>query len=421
MNKKSLKILFLLLLVFNSYVFSQDTTYFKGDLIINDANKMPITLKIIQQKDTTLYFLGSPSQTREYFPASKVKYYGDTLSIGIKQLGVVVKGLFNEDMTVFNSTFKQGLMTTDVVFTKTKQAFSYNRPQTPKPPFDYNIEELSFKNPSCDYTFHGTLTYPKGNKRYPLVVLVTGSGLENRDEEVFSHKPFAVIADYFAKNGIATFRYDDRGFGQKDTLLMKGTTLDFALDCESAIKMLKTNKHIDKKHIGIVGHSEGGLIAEIIASRNKDISFIVLLAGTSRTGKDIMLTQSKKILESNGASKQEIDNTLNEINSMTFNDNSINDFWTKCFYYLDPKDYLTKIKCPTLVLNGSKDMQVIPEENIPYMQKYLTNKPTIKIMPNLNHLFQHCTTGNPSEYINIEETFSYEVLILMKDFIHSIK
>jgi pimeloyl-ACP methyl ester carboxylesterase len=417
MNKNSFKILFLLLFAINSYVFSQDTTYYKGDLKINDANQMPITLKIIQQKDTTLYFLGSPSQTQEYFPASKVKHYGDTLSIGIKQLGVVIKGLFNNDKTVFNSTFKQGLMKTDIAFIKTKQAFSYNRPQTPKPPFDYNIEELTFKTPSCDYIFHGTLTYPKTNKKYPLVVLVTGSGLENRDEEIFSHKPFAVIADYFAKNGIATFRYDDRGFGQKDTLLMKGTTLDFALDCESAIKMLKDNEHIDKNHIGVVGHSEGGLIAEVIASRNKDVSFIVLLAAPSITGKDIMISQTKKILASNGASKEDIDKNVNEINAMTFNDNSINDIWTKCFYYLDPKDYLKKIKCPTLVLNGSKDMQVIPEENIPYMQKYLTNKPTIKVMPNLNHLFQHCTTGNPSEYINIEETFSPEVLQIMRDFI----
>lgn len=389
----------LILIFFTSLVWANnDTLFYKGNLDVGNGQNLILTLEIIEKQDTTLFILGSPMQSKEQILPSKVKHKGDTLSLGFKKINCVIKIANFEKKDSLKASFRQGLLFKELTFYKQQTNFTFLRPQTPQPPFNYKSINLSFNNPNSKYLFHGTLTLPNLEGKFPCVVLVSGSGCQNRDSEVFQHKPFFVIADYLTKNGIAVFRYDDRGYGEKDTNLYKGTTKDFAEDVFCAVQMLKNQKQIDTSFIGIYGHSEGGLIAQILAD---SVDFIILAASPSIQGKDI--------LKSQGA----------DLTSYQFDTNDINDYWLKYFYEFDPQEYLSKIHIPTLVLQGEKDRQVLYQENIPIMKKLLPQNSKIKTYPQLNHMFQHCQTGNVNEYINIEETFAPEVLKDILDFIKS--
>jgi len=373
-----------------------DTLYYKGNLQVTDKQSLVLTLKIINKEDTTLYFLGSPMQTKEEFCPSKVKYKADTLSLGFKKINCVLKILPSDNKNTLAATFKQGLLFKDITLYRQKTEIGVHRPQTPIPPFEYENVELSFTNPNTEYVFHGSLTLPKHKGKCPCVVLVSGSGCQNRDSEIYGHKPFYVIADYLTKNGIAVFRYDDRGYGEQDYGLYKGTTMDFAKDAMSAIQMLKKQEGIDTNFIGIFGHSEGGLIGQILAD---SLDFVILAASPAISG--------DKILKSQGA----------DLSTYKFDTTKINDYWLKYFYDFDPQVYLSKIHIPTLCLQGERDTQVLCKENIPVMQKLLPKNSVIKTYPTLNHLFQHCKTGEVYEYFEIEETFATEVLQDIADFI----
>lgn len=396
----SIKLFFLCLLV--AYISKgQDTLFYKAELEANGL-KLPLTLEIIPTKDTTLYYLGSPMQSKEKFSPSKVKYIEDTLSLGFKSTKIVLHLKESANKDSLNGTFAQ-MGTSPISFVRQNSSYSVSRPQTPKMPFDYNCLELDFRNPECSYNFHGTLTYPKGKEeeKYPLVVLVSGSGSQNRDSEVFGHKLFLVIADYLTKNGVAVFRYDDRGWGEKDVQMYRGTTMDFAMDAYSAVKMLKELPMIDKNNIGICGHSEGGLIAEILLAEKKDIAWAILMAAPSVNGFEI--------LKSQGA----------DMSNYQFDTNKVNDYWIKYFCELEPKTYLSKIKKPILILQGGKDHQVFPQLNNPFelLPKSTQKKHAkYKLYPNLNHLFQNCNTGEVYEYMNIEETIDTQVLEDIKSF-----
>lgn len=409
-----MKNLFFLLLCLSMQcvVFSQDTLFFKGDLEINNSMKMPLTLYIVEKDSSKTILLGSPSQSNELFKADKIKITKDSVKANFNKLSVRLRMKYTEDKQTLRGTFKQGLLKQELTLMKTNKAFQLSRPQTPVPPFDYSIKELSFTNPQCKYIFHGTLTYPKqrDNKKYPTIVLVSGSGCQNRDSEIFLHKPFMVIADYLTKQGFAVFRYDDRGFASKDSLMYKGTTLDFAYDALSAIKMLENETMVDKDNIFVLGHSEGGLIAQILASQNKDIKAIILLSAPSINGKEILVSQTEKIMLLNNESKENINKAIEEIRSIKYDTTTLNGLWLNCFYHLDPKEYMKNIDCNVLVLQAGKDAQVIQEKNLPVFETILKNKATIKTYPNLNHLFQDCTTGNPDEYVTISQTISPQVL-----------
>ncbi len=403
------------------YSMSQDTLNFKGDLHIQ-STVLPITLQIINQKDTTLVFMGSPAQTKELVAASKTKITEDSVKVNIKSLSVRVRLKYSEDKQTLTGTFKQGAFSTDITFNRTESQYTMQRPQTPQPPFDYVIKELQFKNPDCAYDFHGTLTYPKCNGKFPCVVLVSGSGCQDRDENIGGHRPFFVIADYLTKNGIAVFRYDDRGFGSKDTNMYRGTTMDFAEDTRCAINMLKEQKEIDANNIIVLGHSEGGLIAQILGAKYKDIKALVFMAAPSINGRDILITQTEAMLKAQNYTKEQIEMNTNTIRNTKYDTNSLNGYWFDYFCKFDPKDYLTKLKMPILVLQGEKDIQVLLNENIPLMKKYLkrNKKVEYKLYPELNHLFQQCTTGTPDEYIMISQTIDSQVLQDIKDFVLSI-
>ncbi|MFD1615374.1 alpha/beta hydrolase family protein [Gelatiniphilus marinus] len=339
-----------------------------------------------------------------------------------------------------------------------------NRPQTPKTPFNYTSEELFFINHNADsIKLAGTITLPKDIKNPPVVILISGSGPQNRNEEIMGHKPFLVLSDYLSNNGIAVLRYDDRGIGKSEGDFNSATTFDFATDVDAAIEYLKTRKDIDDAKIGLIGHSEGGLIAPIVASQNKDVAFIVSLAGTGIVGSEVILTQSWEIAKQMGAPeatlkfndtiskmaynvietetdstqiKLKIKSKLNaykEDNASSpyafyINDQLIDKFnslasnkWLTTFIKTNPQDYYAKTNCPVLALNGSKDLQVLPKLNLNGIEQALkkaNNKDvTIKELEGLNHLFQTSETGNPSEYIKIEETFSPIALEIIKDWI----
>ncbi len=329
--------------------------------------------------------------------------------------------------------------------------------QEPTAPFPYESEDITFVNSQANISLAGTLTLPSKEGVFPAVILISGSGPQNRDEELLGHKPFLVIADYLTRNGIAVLRYDDRGVAASKGNFGSANSADFATDVESAIAYLKTRKEINQNKIGLMGHSEGGLIAPMVAARSKDVSFIVLLAGPGIPGNELLLLQQKLIASALGAEQEEIDKSA-KINTQLFekvvNSNNeaqlksdltaflnetlnkdpnfvtpggvskdefismqvdqITSPWMQYFLKFDPSTTLVHVKCPVLAVNGEKDLQVAAKENLAGIKKSLAkggNKNvTIKAYPNLNHLFQECSTGLPAEYSTIEQTFSPLVL-----------
>ena len=287
------------------------------------------------------------------------------------------------------------------------------RPQTPQPPFPYQTEEVSFVNTEDSASLAGTLTYPVGynsKRKVPVVIMVTGSGLQNRDEELFEHKPFLVIADFLARNGIASLRYDDRGAGLSTGDIENVTTEGFCRDAAAGIAFLRKTGHFSK--IGVLGHSEGGSIAFMLAAQKK-CDFIVSMAGPGLRGDSIIVEQTNELLRQQG---QPATMTVRQMR-LTMLLQKTNP-WYDYFVDFDPAPVIKQIKCPALLLNGDKDSQVMAASNIPVIRALLSDNEkhqlpdnqVIKVYPGLNHLFQHCTTGMPAEYGSIEETISEEVL-----------
>ena len=287
------------------------------------------------------------------------------------------------------------------------------RPQTPQPPFPYQTEEVSFVNTEDSASLAGTLTYPVGynsKRKVPVVIMVTGSGLQNRDEELFEHKPFLVIADFLARNGIASLRYDDRGAGLSTGDIENVTTEGFCRDAAAGIAFLRKTGHFSK--IGVLGHSEGGSIAFMLAAQKK-CDFIVSMAGPGLRGDSIIVEQTNELLRQQG---QPATMTVRQMR-LTMLLQKTNP-WYDYFVDFDPAPVIKQIKCPALFLNGDKDSQVMAASNIPVIRTLLSDNEkhqlpdnqVIKVYPGLNHLFQHCTTGMPAEYGSIEETISEEVL-----------
>ena len=397
----------------------------------------------------------SPMQTNDPIPVSKWSLEGDQLSIECKSIGLKVN-VTRRDST-FVGYWKQGFFKEDITFYPTDTLFQLRRPQTPQPPYRFDEEIIV-----TDYTdsqgnaihLEGTLTYPKGGGRYPCLVLVSGSGQQNRDEEIFQHKPFLVIADYLASRGIAMLRYDDRGVGASKGEVEKADTRLFAEDAEAMFNAVKGNKHIDPTRLGIGGHSEGGAIAPMVAARNKEVKFVVMLAGQGCTGLDVMLQQNEAIYRSTGVSprlcavrvacmrelfalpadsktkdyqavilrhidgltKEEADSIGLKKSIAPILKQQMDSRWMQAFLTLDPAGYLPKVTCPVLALNGSVDCQVIAEPNQQRI-KQLCPQADCRTLPGLNHLFQHSKKGSPDEYMLIEETFAPEALQVLGDWI----
>lgn len=412
------KLIVLAFLAFSTIVSAQQTDYYEGNLEFK-GQKLPLTLEVTIDKDT-IAMLGSPAQTKELIPATKIVLRNDSLMFSVKQLKATYKGKINQTKDTIYGTFKQMFLELPLCLVKKeKPEIIVNRPQNPPANPSYIQEEISFRTEGVDYEFKGTLTYPSKEGKYPLMIMISGSGIQNRDEEIMLHKPFAVIADYMANNGIAVFRYDDRGFGSENAALFNATTFDYAIDVESALNAVKNHPNIDTDKIGLVGHSEGGLIAPIVASRNSDVDFLILLAGPGVNGMEVLVEQTKAIYKANKIPNEELEKQIETLKSRKFE--GAEQAWMSCFLDLDPAEYLKKVKQPILVLNGTKDLQVLHYQNLPAIEKALKkggNKSyEIHKLKGLNHLFQECKTGSPNEYYEIEQTISPKVLKLMKDFV----
>jgi len=397
--------------------------------------------------------MDSPDQGAKDIPTTTTSFENSILKITIASAKIEYEGTLGKD-NIIVGTFKQGGQSFPMNLSKEKiEKEKIIRPQEPSKPYPYYSEDLTFENQKAGINLAGTLTLPNKDGVFPVVILISGSGLQNRDEELLGHKPFLVLSDYLTKNGIAVLRYDDRGTALSEGDFKTATSADFATDVESAISYLKTRKEINKKKIGLIGHSEGGLIAPMVASKSKDVAFIVLLAGTGIQGDQILLLQQKLIGKASGISDEDLqkselenrkvfdivnkstnleklNNDLTDFIKQTFKDNpnaerpngiSDEDFvklqveqianpWMQYFIKYNPAPTLEKVKCPVLAINGEKDLQVPPKENLEAIKKALQNggnkRVTIKEFPNLNHLFQECKTGSPDEYATIEQTFS---------------
>lgn len=432
-----------------------DTIRYSGRLYVDSNNSLLLTLMIVSQNDSMWAWLGSPDQTNQMFPVTKSYITKDSISVSIKDLSAKLRGVFVEDpqshykpladagqqrdnlANSIQGRFFQGMNIRSITLHRYNGTSPYYRPQTPKPPFPYEVKEVQFANPQTPYLFHGTLTYPGSaaphnynvrhetpeapyNYRYPAVILVSGSGAQDRDEAIFGHRPFAVIADQLSRNGIVVLRYDDRGWGSSDTNLYAGTTADFAEDARCALQYLRSMPMVDTNCVGIIGHSEGGNIAEMLAA-DGSVDFAIFMAAPGVSGKEILESQTRYILQHQGATKEQLDKAVEGITQMAQKTSGMNNRWMNYFYHSDPTPYLRKIKknkVPVLVLQGGKDCQVLPEPNIRAMKRNLRRKTaTIAVYADRNHLFQPCVTGLPNEYATIEETIDPQVVKDMQAFI----
>ena len=329
----------------------------------------------------------------------------DSLNVAMTQIGLHYAGRLRNG--VIEGTFSQNSFTTQLIFNKDEVVLK--RPQEPKPPFPYRIEEVKFDHKEANVTLAGTMTFPEGYKegqKVPVVLMVTGSGPQNRDEELMGHKPFLVLADRLARHGIASLRYDDRGTGLSTGDFSSATTAALATDALAGIKYLRGLKKFSC--VGILGHSEGGSIAYMLgAGGNAD--FIVSLAGPACKVDTLMMLQLNKLSRLQGA-KEDVAHNVAETRQLLLSQDG--GPWMKAFLNMDFSQFLKSVKCPVMALGGSNDLNVPAEFNMQSLKNGLphNSKNVIKIYPGLNHLFQHSSTGNPLDYVNIEETMSEEVL-----------
>lgn len=420
----------------------------------------------------------SPKQMAYGLPCSKISIIGDSVVIEMKGFSAQYAGLLQADNKTITGNWSQGGMSLPLDLKKTNDVATkkeIKRPQTPKPPYPYSSEEVIYHNADKSIQFGATFTFPKHQpaKKYPAVILITGSGQQDRDETLFEHKPFAVIADYLTKQGIAVLRVDDRGKGKTTGDIKNATTADFAKDVEAAIEYIRSRPEVDITNLGLIGHSEGGMIAPMVASKRKDIKFIVLLAGPGVPIIDLMEQQSADVMLSSGVSKNDVEQfrllykniltaAINENDSATAakkitslftywqnktttatvknttgvtDEKSRDNFvaaiisevkqpWFNYFIQFKPADYLSKLHCAVLALNGEKDIQVAAAPNLEAIRKTMVEKMVktfkVKALPGLNHLFQQCNTCTAFEYAELEETFSPQALQIIGDWIKEV-
>ena len=400
---------------------AQEGTW-NGELSVM-GNKVPLVFNFSTNGCT----IDSPSQGVNGIQAEKTVKEDGTIKVKVGMIGATFEGKMTDGE--IKGTFIQNGFPLPLTLKPGKLVVK--RPQTPVPPFPYKEEAVSFTN--AQYTFNGTLTLPENySKNTPVVLMVTGSGQQNRDEELFSHKPFAVIADALARQGIASLRYDDRGWGDESVNFADFTTDDFRQDAAAALPLLR--KRFNK--VGILGHSEGGTIAMMLAAEGK-ADFIVSLAGMAISGKETLIMQNRQAMSAIGLPKETVDSYCNSISKALdeiasgkkASEINIDDVpvalkpvtikalqqadtpYVRHFLTVDVGKLLPKIKCPVLALNGTKDTQVDCDANTTRIEKGLANcKHSIEKIDGVNHLFQHCNTGIVTEYQQIEETIAPEVL-----------
>lgn len=411
--------------------------------------------------------MDSPDQSAFGLKCDTTIITGSDITVRMNKFNASYSGKLNNDSTI-DGTFKQGAEL-PLALKKTEKSIERKRPQEPKAPFPYRSEDVEYDNANHSLHYGATITIPEGKGPFPTALLITGSGAQNRDEELMGHKLFLVIADALTRNGIAVLRVDDRGVGKSTGTFSEATSADFAKDVNASLDYLLSRPEVDKKKLGLIGHSEGGMIAPMVGNERSDIDFIILLAGPGIKITDLMAKQNAAILSSVGISQAAIDaytplykdllttiiksgdttnlsNIFNEkietwarntdssyLKSLGLDDekgrseitkSTIPVFTSKWFRYFlnfDPQPYLKKLNCKVLALNGDKDIQVIADPNLAgieaALKKSKAKKVTIKKMAGLNHLFQACNKCTIAEYGELEETFSPAALKEMNEWL----
>ncbi len=451
--------------------FSDSTAAIKGiwqGTLKFSGLELRIVFKISEDEHGELKCLmDSPDQSAKDIVVDSVFYSGGDLKLVVNIAHGYFQGKYNPDSISLEGNWYQAGRSLPLVLKRIDKLEEANRPQEPKPPFPYKVEDVIYENQSAGIKLGGTLTMPQSGGPFPAVLLITGSGAQNRDEELFGHKPFLVIADYLTNLGIAVLRVDDRGVGESTGNFAAATTKDFATDVLAGVEYLKTRKEINPQEIGLIGHSEGGIIAPMVAIETNDVAFIVLMAGTGIPGDQLLLKQSELISKANGIPQSQIEknNSLTKklyevikaepdslkaaarlhkifidyISELDEKEKSeVGDPekaflnlkitllrpWFRFFLSYNPVPTLEKVKCPVLAIDGEKDLQVPPKEDLDAIKAALEkggNKNfEVKELPGLNHLFQTSETGSPTEYGKIEETISPIALQTMGDWILSI-
>lgn len=452
-----------LFLSISSLAQTSDSTLFtkwEGALKTQGMN-----LKLIFDLSKESCLLDVPIQAVKDYPSSSYEIKGDSIRISFEGiLSARFHGMIKENNLIEGKWLQVGL-SFPLSLERSEERY---RPQNNKQKVAYKQEDVSYTNKNNSIQLGGTLTLPEEGGKHAVAILITGSGQQDRDETLFGHKPFAVIADYLTRKGIAVLRVDDRGVGASTgkESLKTATSYDFAMDVEAGIKYLKSRSDIDQASIGLIGHSEGGMIASILGAERDDLAFIVSMAGLGVAGKRLASSQIKMalshILPSQSVDsivafdKRAMDIIINQKNDRLaevsisqalvgqwvegqdddvrkyFGMKKVDGFstintkvamqrykrlmvpWFRYFLNYNPKNYLPKIKAPYFAINGEKDTQVLSDMNLTGFRRIFAasgkNNYKVKSYPNLNHFFQHCKTGYIDEVEDIEETFSEEVL-----------
>jgi len=440
-----------------------------GTLKVQGGMEIRLLFNISTSSDGSVNVtMDSIDQGAKGIPVDLITYKDGNLHLGIKSISGTFDGTLKEDGNTIEGEWKQSGLSFPLVLSRINETPDTRREQDPVKPYPYSEEEVSYENEEAGIKLAGTLTIPKSEGPFPAVILISGSGQQNRDEEILGHRPFLVLSDYLTRRGIAVLRVDDRGAGGSTGNFSQATTEDFAGDVVAGIEYLKSREEIDTARIGLIGHSEGGLIAPIVAVESPDVAFIVMMAGPGITGEEILYLQSDLISRAEGVDnetiarnealmksiysvvKEEQNDTLaaeklqklilDEMENMSEEEQKSSGYseaaleaqvnaqvqnlispWMRFFLTYDPAPTLMKVKCPVLAINGEKDLQVPPEENLQAIEEALkaggNRDYTVKELPGLNHLFQTAETGSPSEYARINETISPAALELIGDWV----
>jgi len=409
--------------------------------------KLHVVFHILNSANGLTATMDSPDQGMKSLQTSAVKRAGASLRIEADKLDGVYVGTIAADKSSIDGKWTQKGNTFPLVLkpVKDEAVLEPKRPQNPVKPYPYRDEDVTYENKIQNVTLAATFTVPQGKGPFSAVVLITGSGPQDRDETLLGHKPFLILSDYLTRHGIAVLRADDRGTAKSTGDFKTATTADFATDTEAGIAYLKTRPEVDPRKIGLIGHSEGAVIAPMIAARNPDVAFIVMMAGSGVSGDQVLVAQREAIAVAGGTKPEEaakyaakekemlalieaekvstekddaaLEKELREKMAGDVPESQIGlqiklltSPWFRYFLTYDPASALRKVTCPVLVLNGEKDKQVLPEQNLPPIRQALTQAGNkhfeVDELPGLNHLFQTANTGSPTEYAGIEETMS---------------
>ncbi len=455
-------------MMFSLVVFAQDITGDWNGVLEVQGMQLRIIFHVSGEDGDYTTTMDSPDQGANGLPTEKTTFDGKILEVEMPAMKLSYKGEFNG--TSIKGTFSQGGMAIPLDLQRKKVEKKVElRPQDPKD-YPYNVEEVVIKNKTADLNLAGTLTMPKGGLAKKIVILISGSGPQNRDEEIvaFNHRPFLVLSDHLTREGIAVLRYDDRGVGESTGDFSSATSADFATDVNAVIDYIKSRKDLKNLSLGLAGHSEGGMIAPMVAAKNKAVDFVILLAAPGIATDELMLKQTKDLGILSGESSEVLEKTY-ELNKSLYtyikNNSNLEDGkfkselkellekgmenfsetemggqskenmvksqlavasspWFRYFISYNPFENLKAIKCPVLALNGTLDVQVSANENLEGIKKALKkgkNK-NYKIIPleGMNHMLQSAKTGSVSEYKTIEETMSPKALEIISTWINNL-